>query len=309
MDIDIRIEKSEELNAELTSQLASNAFEKDGPGLSAARFAWTYGGGYDDVAIVSGFANGVKIGQLGCLFKTVVLDGIECTSAELVDLFVSPQYRSSKVASLLYRDMKKVVAAKDAQLVFAYANAGASVLNKRYFKMQEATSLPFRLGFAPLLGFSGTGSSVTVLTDIERIAQTCIHCASFDRGGIRLTAEQLKSRISSPVHSYVCATDGEIAILASPRVIRSIPLLLICATFGSGKAPHSQTMPALIRSLCQTTGRRAYLYVGWNDAVGLRNGFELPERFLKDKFVIQSNFLGSSRKGIGRFELLDVDYG
>jgi GNAT superfamily N-acetyltransferase len=309
MDIDIRIERPEELRAELTSGLATEAFEKDGPALSAARFSWTYGGGYDDVSIVSAFANGTKIGQLGCLFKTFVLDGSECTSAELVDLFVSPQYRSTKVASLLYRDMKKVVAAKDAQLMFAFANAGASVLNKRYFKMDEATSLPLRLGFPSRLGFSGSGSSVTVLKEIERIAQACIECASFDGGGVKLTVEQLRNRISSPVHHYVCATNGEIAILASPRVIRSIPVLLICATFAAKKAQNPDTVPPLVRSLCRVTGRRAYLYAGWNDAIGMRNGFGLPERLSRDKFVIQSNFLGRSRKSIARFELLDVDYG
>lgn len=309
MEIDIRIEKPEELEAELTSRLASEAFEKDSPALSAARFSWTYGGGYDDVSVVSAFANGMKIGQLGCLFKTFVLDGAECTSAELVDLFVSPQYRSTKVASLLYRDMKKIVATKDAQLMFAFANAGASVLNKRYFKMDDATSLPLRLGFPSLLGLSASSSSVTVLTDIERIAQACVECASFDDGGVKVTIEQLRNRISSPVHNYVCVTDGEIAILASPRVIRSLPVLLICATFAAKNVQHPNTMSALIRSLCRATGQRAYLYVGWNDAIAMRNGFGLPERFSRDKFVIQSNFLARSRKSVGRFELLDVDYG
>ncbi|TPP05892.1 GNAT family N-acetyltransferase [Rhizobium glycinendophyticum] len=309
MTLKIHVEEPLALNAELTSNLASLAFQKDGPALSAQRFAWTYTRGYDDVKVVSAFSDGSKIGQLGCLFKTFVLNDRECTAAELVDLFVSPDYRSTKVASLLYKEMKTIVAQKDAQLIFAYANAGASVLNRRHFRMDEATSLPVRLGLAPPLSFLRPGRLVSVRNDIEGVAQACIQCASPEASGIRLSLEQMKRRISSPVYRYLCATDGEVAILASPRIIRSVPLLLICATFAPARVGSSRSIRHLVHSLCRATSQSAYLYVGWNDAIGQGPGLGMPERLLKDKFVIQSNFLAQNRNRIERFELLDVDYG
>jgi len=64
----------------------------------------------------------------------------------------------------------------------------------------------------------------------------------------------------------------------------------------------------LITSLCRAAGCRAFLYVGWNDAVRPSSGFRVRGRLLKGKFLIQSNCLDSSRGGIGRFWMLDVDY-
>ncbi len=306
MDIDIRVETADEFDATLTSALAREAFRKHGPELSAERFSWTYGEGYDRVTVVSAFADGFKIGQLACFFKTFVVAGKVHDAAELADLFVSPQYRGFKVASSLYREMKKVIAAEGVGLMFAYANEGASILNRKFFDMEEVTQLPARFGFASPFR-SGSGD-VVVHTDVAQIAEACIRCADRTVGGVELSYEQLRSRLGSPVFSYLCATDGEVAVIASPRVIRSVPLLLICATFGRQAAARNAT-GAMTDRLCHAAGRRAFLYPGWNDAVALSGGFSVPQRLLKGKFLIQSNCLDGMRSGIGRFEMLDVDYG
>lgn len=89
-----------------------------------------------------------------------------------------------------------------------------------------------------------------------------------------------------------------------------MPLLLICATYRrQGAAPPKGSTGALITSSCRAAGCKAFLYVDWNDAVGLCSGFGVPGRLLKGKFLIQSNCLDSSRGGIGRFEMLDVYHG
>ena len=87
-----------------------------------------------------------------------------------------------------------------------------------------------------------------------------------------------------------------------------MPLLLVCATFSTTRARKKDT-GAMIAKLSRAAGRRVFLYAGWNDALALENGYPLPERVLRGKFLIQSNCLNSRRDSIGRFELLDVDYG
>lgn len=311
MDISIRIETAEQLDPVLTASLAQQAFQKDGPELSAQRFLWSYRQGYERATIVSAFADDAKVGQLVCFFKTFFVHGQKHTAAEFVDLFVSPEFRGFKVASSLYKEMQKVVANEGADVLFAYANEGASVLNRRFFGMEEVTQLPARMGYC--LPFAATRSAVniTVQQNVDLVASTCSDCQGpGHEGGVELTREELRKRISSPIHRYLCASDGETAILASPRIIRSVPLLLICATFSRrGATPDRQTTRAMIESLCRAAERHAFLYVGWNDAVDLSNGFPVPERLVKGKFLIQSNCLNSRRDGIGRFEILDVDYG
>ncbi len=311
MDITIRNETADQLDAALTSTLAREAFQKDGPELSADRFSWSYRQGYDRLTIMSAFAEGLKVGQLVCLFKTFVVDGREHLAAEFIDLFVSPEFRGFKVASSLYKEMQKTVVEAGADILFAYANEGASVLNRRFFGMEEVTQLPARIGFCLPYPASSSRTGLAVLQNINDIASACAACSGpANIGGVHLTREELLKRISSPVHQYLCATDGEIAILASPRIIRSVPLLLICATFSRRRgAAKKQATAEIIETLCRAAGRRAFLYLGWNDAVGFSNGLRVSERLLKGKFLIQSNCLNSRRDGIGRFEILDVDYG
>lgn len=309
MNIDIRTERLDEFDIELSSALAREAFQKHSPQLSAERFFWTYRQGYDRVAIVSAFADGAKVGQIACLFKSFIVGDIAHTAAEMIDLFVSPKYRGFKIASEIFKEMSKVMAAEGADFVFAHANEGASVLNRKYLGMEEFTRLPVRMGVASPFRFGSTGGKITLHTDLDAIAEACIRCTDRSLGGVVLSAEQLKNRIGSPVQRYLCATDGEIAVLASPRVVRSIPLLLICATFGGKSRADHASVGAIIARLCQAAGRRIFLYVGWNDTVRLSAGFNLPERLLKGGFQIQSNCLNSRRDGIGRFEMLDIDYG
>ncbi len=309
MDIQIRVESAEELDCDLTSALARVAFQKNGAELSSPRFAWTYREGYERPIIISAYANAAKVGQLACFIKTFGLAQRMRKAAELVDLFVSPEVRGFKIASRLYQEMHKILLGENIDIMFAYANEGASVLNRRFFAMEEVTQLPVRMGLSLLPASLGSPDGIKLIEDHREIAVACVSCAGTgSQGGVQLNRSELQARIGSPIHRYLCATDGNTAIIASPRVIRSVPLLLVCATFSTTRARKKDT-GAMIAKLSRAAGRRVFLYAGWNDALALENGYPLPERVLRGKFLIQSNCLNSRRDSIGRFELLDVDYG
>lgn len=311
MTIDIRIEKADELDPQRTSSMARNAFHKGGPELSPERFAWTYRDGYDRATLVSAFSEGEKVGQLAAFYKTVLIDGEPQTAAELADLFVAPPFRSFQAVSSLYKELKKAVTAEGARLIYAYANESAALLNKRFFKMEEITRLPVRVGLSVPMPVPSARRGIGLSRNVGDVAALYAHLSEkYPGGGATWSREAFAHRIGSPVYSYVWASNGECAMLASPRVIRSVPVLLICATFGRIDAAAGKgTARALIGSLCRATGRHLYLYAGWNDAVRFSGGFAVPEKALGGKFVIQSNFLNSQREKIGRFEILDIDYG
>lgn len=311
MTAEIRFEDTEDLDPVRTSALARSAFHKSGPELSPERFAWTYREGYDRTKIVSAYADGQKVGQLAAFFKTVDIGGERQTAAELVDLFVTPEFRSFQIVSSLYKELRKAVVSEGASLIYAYANDAASLLNKRFFKMEEVTQLPARMGLSAGILSLSSGSGIVIHRDKDAMASLHADLSGGDGGGgLAWTRDQFRRRISSPIYRYAMASDGDVAILASPRVIRSVPVLLICATFTrGGKTTGSRSIPALVASLCKATRRNLYLHVGWNDAIGFDRGFTLPDKALRGKFLMQSNFLNSRRDGIRRFELLDVDYG
>lgn len=311
MTIEIRIEKADELDPVRTSSMARSAFDKGGPELSPERFAWTYGGGYDRTTLVSAFSDGEKVGQLAAFYRTVLIDGEPQMAAELADLFVAPPFRSFQAVSSLYKELKKAVTAQGVRLIYAYANESAALLNKRFFKMEEITRMPVRAGLSASLLPPSARHGIGLSRNVDDIASLYAHLsARHPVGGASCSKEAFANRLGSPVYSYVWASNGDCAMLASPRVIRSVPVLLICATFGRiDEATDKGTHGALIASLCRATGRHLYLYAGWNDAVRFSRGFAVPEKMLGGKFVIQSNFLNSQRDKIGRFEILDIDYG
>lgn len=309
MDIEIRIEPVETLDAVHTADLAQGAFGKSRPELSPKRFDWTYREGYPGTALVSAYLDGRKIGQLAAFFKTVHLNGEMRRAAELVDLFVAPAFRSFQVVSALYKALRTSVQAAGADLIYAYANEAASVLNKRFFRMEEVTQLPVRAGLTS--GLTGMAGGITLLEELrEMVAFIDRNRRDDGRDGIGWSGEAFRRRLGSPIYRYACATDGQAALIGSPRIIRSVPVLLVVASFAlQGRDVAPQAVARLLARLALWARRPLFLYAGWNDAVPFRCGYSVPAPYLKGKFLMQSNFLNSERPQLGRFELLDVDYG
>lgn len=309
MNIEVRAESLKEFDAWITSRLASESFDKRAPELSADRFSWAYRFGYEHVTIIAAFSEGTKIGQLVCFSKTTRLSGEPLQVAELVDLFVSPVFRGLKVAGKLYEKMRETLEGEGTKIFYTYANERASSLNRRYLCMEETTPLPIFLGFH-INRLSFKRSDIKVDKNIDQIVETCIgRYNPTSENGLKITKEQLARRISSPIFKYICAYNGEVAILGSPRVIRSVPILLVCATFTTlHPPPDKKTVRALMAALCRATERNIFLYAGWNDAFNFQQGVRVPNRLLKGKLIIQSNWINSRRKDFRRFELIDIDY-
>ncbi len=298
-----------EFDGRMTSHLAYQAFGRIGPELSSERFSWAYKSGYDRVTIISAFTDGIKIGQLVSFSKTLCLAGRSVQAAELVDLFVSPEFRGVKVAGKLYKTMRDTLEYEGIAVFYTYANERASYLNRRHLCLEESTQLPAYIGLHTNLRTSKQ-SDVTINETVDEIAAACIaRTNAGSQTGVTVTAEQLARRISSPIHKYISAHYGDVAIIGSPRIVKSVPLLLICATFTKlNRPPEKKTVRMLTSALCGASDRKFFLYAGWNDSFKFDHGFRVPGSFFQGRLVIQSNFLDSRRNDFGRFELIDLDY-
>ena len=231
MDIELKVEYAGEFNAARTSQLACRAFGKSGAELSWERFKWTVEDGYDRVIVASAFVGGEKIGQAAAILKLFSCNGNVERVAELADLFVSPDHRDFATVSAIYRKLKMALADEQITRIYTYPNPGARLLNRRFFRLDQYEVLPLRLGLSTGIAWRPGTGGISVLKDIDEIA------AEYDsigggllNDGLLWSKDQFRRRISSPVHRYLMASDGTFALLASPRKIRGVKLLLITAS-------------------------------------------------------------------------------
>ena len=259
--------------------------------------------------MASAFQDGEKIGQVAALLRSIVLGGVREPVAELVDLFVAPQQRSSAAVSGIYQALKDAVAGAGVDKIFTYPNERARLLNHRFFNLDQLTALPVGVGWSPRFHRSQRAADLAVLDDVEAIAGVCEAYPEVAMAGLVWSRARLERRLASPCHRYVMVQNGDLALLASPRQIRGRRVLLLCASFSrTGDHLHHAGKGALLSALSRATGYHLYLYAGWNRQMK-RPGVPLPRRLLGRIFVLQSNFLNSRADEIQRLELIDLDYG
>ncbi|WP_269585826.1 hypothetical protein [Roseibium sp. Sym1] len=311
MKIKLEVAGAGEFPSRITSELACRAFARRGADLSEKRFRWTYEEGYDRAVAVSAYSGGDKIGQAGVIFKTLAFNGKVEKTAELVDLFVSPESRDYRTVSRIYQELRATLEAEDVRWIYTYPNAGARLLNRRFLKLTEFNLLPVRIGVSAGLLPGGGRCGVRVFQDSTEISKAFgTYEESAGRSGPRWTSRQIGRRLATPVHAYAMACDGNFALLGSPRTIRGIPLLLVCASFCRDERLFDrQKAGRVLARLCAAGGRRIFLHAGWNRQVDFRPGWRVPDALLGNGVVVQSNFLSSKAGDIARFELLDLDYG
>lgn len=311
MELKLKVELADEFDAEKTSALACRAFGKSGAELSFERFRWTVENGYDRVIVASAFAGGEKIGQAAAILKRFACNGKVERAAELVDLFVSPDHRDFATVSAIYRKLKAALGAEQITRIYTYPNPGARLLNRRFFRLNQYEVLPMRVGVSSGIAWRPGAAAISVMSDLDEMV------AAYDRiagerskDGLLWSKVQFRRRISSPVHRYLMASDGSFALLASPRRIRGVKVLLITASLQRETgSPGSGRTRALVSKLCAATGHHLFLYAGWNRQAAFRPGLVVPRFLQGNVFGLQSNFLVSHKDEVPKVELIDLDYG
>ncbi len=305
METGLRIAEETSFDFDETSRLAVSAFGKDSHALSAERFRWTYETGYDDVLVLSAFMDGRKIGQFVAVLRDIHIGKERHKAAELIDLFVSPDHRKRSVIGGLYNGLKDRFDERGIRHIYAYPNEKAAPLNRLYFGLTTFSLLPMRIGVR--LPFSRIGGKLQIYEDgghfykaYERAFADSLSCWDED---------SFRRRLSSPIYDYICCGDGNVGFVCSPRDLKGVKILLVCSTYCNDPALFNSgwTMSRLLSQACKRANVRLFLYAGWNHPIDFSPGLAVPKRFMGDKFVVQSNFIGSG-DGISKLELIDIDY-
>ncbi len=303
----IRIVVETDFDFEQTSKLARASFGKRKKTLSADRFRWSYTKGYEQILVLSAMVGDKKVGQVAVVISNINIDEAQCKAAELVDLFVSPENRRRAVSDGLYAGLKKFFAQNDIEYLFTFPNKRAQALNSRHLELEQFSKLPIYIGMRRLFTSARAPKNYRVYDDPADFFEA--YALAFKYGLVDWNADTFTKRLANPLNTYICAGDGNVGFIGSPRKIRGISMLLICGSYCNNVALFSKRRAAeILSSMCLNEDVRLYLYPGWNRRKPSFPGRMLPAFLGGEKFMIQSNFI-ERPGGVSKLELIDIDYG
>lgn len=297
-----------DIDYEDTAKIANASFGFKRPRFSAAFLRWLYGRAFGgDTTVVVARHAGKKIGQATILWHPISVNGASHRGAQLIDLFVAPEYRSYEVAAGIYSGVRDQLKAQENCVVVTLPNDKATVFNKRFLKLRNGTNLRACVGLA--IPYRGEVRSAWISASCSDDAFALMRLGIPTPQGIAVewTPQRLLNRLSNPGRRYAVHRCGGLLAVTSFQVRRGVPCFLICGLFAD-PARHSvqEDLRAILWKAAMTHRWPLYCYLGTNAHVTVP-GIEIPpwlhppERM---QLRIPSDIEPSA---IARFEALDFD--
>lgn len=305
---DLSFSVEDDIDFEDTAKIANASFGFKRPRFSAAFLRWLYGKAFggDTTVVVAKHAD-KKIGQATILWHPISIDGASHRGAQLIDLFVAPEYRSYEVVAGIYSSLRDQLKAQENCVVVTLPNDKATVFNKRFLKLRNGANLRACVGLAvPRRGqVRSAWVSSTCADDAVALMRSGI--PAYRGIAVEWTPQRLLDRLSNPGRRYAVHRSGGLLAVTSFQVRRGVPCFLICGLFAD-PARHSvqEDLRAILWKAAMTHRWPLYCYLGTNAHVTVP-GIEIPpwlhppERM---QLRIPSDIEPSA---IARFEALDFD--
>jgi predicted N-acetyltransferase YhbS len=295
---------------EATAALARRAFGHEADALAADRFRWTYESGFDGAIVMAATHNGDKIGQGAFVFQQVQIAGRRLRAAQFVDLFVDPARRAGGTVRGIYSGLVKQAESREIGLIFATPNPAARDINRKLMGLADLATIPFRAGV--VLPFRGSQlRSFAAEALAERMGEIEPYCQPMPATRFLWSPEALVRRLTGhPHHRYSLHLSPQAMLVASPRTIRGMPVLLATCFLPSGERLLDRPQTRSLLSAAAAFHRRpVFVYAGINTALATPPGLAVPAR-VKPPILLQGRALASPDTAIvfDRCELLDFDF-
>jgi len=306
--MDFSVEPAPDIEA--TAALARRAFGHAGEALEAARFRWTYEAGFDGAVVLAATDAGEKIGQGAFVFQQVQVAGERLRAAQFVDLFVDPARRAGGTVRGIYSGLVQQAEQQHVGLIFATPNPAARDINRKLMGLADRATISFRIGV--VLPFRDAHvRSFDCETLAERIGDIEPYCAPIPGTRFLWPAASLVRRLTGhPYNRYSLHLTPEAMLVASPRTIRGLPVVLAAAILPAGdRRLTAGQAHALLRAAAAFHRRPVFVYAGLNSALAAPPGIAVPER-VKPPILVQGRLLAEHQGPIvfDRCELLDFDF-
>lgn len=298
-----------------TSKLAMAAFASPHVVFTPERLRWFYERCFALGSTVIALRNGEeKVGQIAIVRQTIMLNGKAESAAQLVDLFISPQFRGRDSLSKLYDEVGRQFEQQDIRFAIGMPNAKALGVNAHFFKLQPFLRLPLYMGVA--LPWPHSRETVS----LPFSAETRGKCAELfsgyatpaDENGVSWTAEGLAERLSDLTHRYAVHAVDSVLLISSPRQSRGLSYTLLCGFFARAGARVSRAdLRQVVGSACGFWNHPLFAYAGVNERLGTLPGVQLPAKVRPSPLLVQLRDFKPEREPLrfDRFQVLDFDLG
>lgn len=305
---DLSFSVENDIDFENTAKIANASFGFKRPRFSAAFLRWLYRQAFGgDTTVVAARHDGKKIGQATILWHPISIDGTSHRGAQLIDLFVAPEYRSYEVVAGIYSSLRDQLKAQENCVVVTLPNEKATVFNKRFLKLRNSANLRACVGLAvPRRGEVRSAWISSSSTD-DAIGLIRASIPSYRGIAVEWTPQRLLDRLSNPGRQYAVHQCGGLLAVTSFQVRRGVPFFLICGLFADpGRQSVQQDLRAILWKAAIAHRWPLYCYLGTNAHVTVP-GTEIPSWLHPPERMqlrMPSDFEPSA---IARFEALDFD--
>lgn len=292
-----------------TADLANYSFQHADGTFSEDYLKWLYGAGFGGrTTVVAISRQDQKIGQAVILWHAIRIGGAVRECAQLIDLFVVPEYRSFRTVRGLALRLSECLNVDPEKPVLTMPNAKAAPLNRRLLKLHDGQRLDIRGGIcSPKIFADGVETQWFSAAHPAPAMTLMAGCVGSGGGNeVYWTPATLAARLSRPDTRYAVLRTDNICMISRHAIFRHIPCVLICGLFcRDGTSPDRIEINALLRRAARLHGMPLYVYVGLNDGLPLP-GFRLPADLRPSPMRLQTRGLGAHQ--FNRFEAIDFDF-
>jgi Acetyltransferase (GNAT) domain len=308
-----RAECEQVVNYEETARLATEAFASHHHVIMPERLRWFYERCFSLGSTVIALREGDrKVGQIAMVRQTLRLNGREESAAQLVDLFISKEFRGKERLRQLYAEVEKQFVKQDIRFAIGMPNAQALGVNEYFFNLKPFLRLPFSMGIAiPLTARQDVRSSRFEAAD-KSLALSLLagYGSSAGENGVLWDPARLFERLCNYNREYGIHTLDGVLLISSPRRSRGMMYTLLCGFTTRGGAEASRaTTRRLVREACRMWKRPLFAYAGVNSKLAAPPGIVLPAQFRPSPLLVQLRDFKPDRQPLrlDRFELIDFD--
>jgi hypothetical protein len=301
------------VNYEETAQLATAAFASPNVTFMPERLRWFYERCFSSATTVIALRDrDRKVGQIAMVRQTLRVDGREESAAQLVDLFISKEFRGRERLRLLYAEVERQFIKQDIRFAIGMPNAKALGVNEHFFNLRPFLRLPLSMGVAlpvppvqDLLSFR-----FDPLNKSQSLSLFAGYTSSPDENGVIWDETKLFERLCCYQREYGIHVLDDVLLISSPRSSHGMNYTLLCCflTRRGVEAPSS-VVRRVVRAACRLWGRHLFVYAGVNSKLSFPPGIVMPTKVRPSPLLVQLRDFKRDRKPLrlDRFQLLDCD--
>jgi Acetyltransferase (GNAT) domain len=298
----------------VAAQLGTDAFDDRNIVLTPAKLKWFYESAFSSgFTVVALLHENKKVGQIAMVRQTLMINGKQQATAQLVDLYIKKSFRGKSALIALYDEVERQFRAQNIRIAFGMPNAKAVSVNEYFFQLKAYLFLDVRVGLAwPMFRRAPVRTLLFSAERKEEVTKLGDEFATpYDENGLSWNGEKLYNRLCSENRHYALHATENLMLVSSPRKKRGIEFTLLCGfLIKQGRTATAKEMRSVINWASATWKRPLFIFAGHNAKLPILPGLPLSRLIHKSPMVLQLRDFAPDQGEfkLTRFQLMDFDF-